>query len=381
MTITFFSNFLVPHQLYFCQCMVKLLGDKFIFVATQPFNQKEVTKGFDDINLNHSFCLPSYLNEDNHKKMLYLCDNSDIVVIGSAPEWIFRRRIKSGKVLFRYSERAFKPLSKNNKNPISIACMIKGNTVYYNRPLYMLCASAYTAGDYLKVNAYKNKAYRWGYFPKGSDKSTEDLLFLKSRNEKIIITWVGRMISWKHGEKAIEVANFLKEKNIDFKLKLIGDGDCRAEWEEKCFSYNLSGSVEFVGNMKNNEVITVLESTDVFLFTSDANEGWGAVVNEAMSCACAVVACSSAGSVPYLVKEGDNGFMFKEGDDLKLFYDTMRLCTETDLRKKLSTNAKNTIANEWSAENASKNLVILSQHLLNGGIESPIKNGPCSLDK
>ncbi len=380
MTITLFSNFLNPHQLHFCRSMANILGDGFVFVATQPFDQNKVTKGFDDINLNYGFCLPSYLNDDNKLQMLTLCDKSDVAIFGSAPEWIFRRRIKTGKLTFRYSERAFKPLSKNRFNPIAIACMIKGNTVYNNYPLYMLCASAYTATDYLKVKAYKNKAYRWGYFPKGSDKSFEDLSEIKSQNEKPLIIWVGRMINWKHGEKAIEVAKQLKECGVNFSLKLIGDGDSRLEWETLSLRNNLNQEVEFMGNMKNSRVISQLEKADIFLFTSDENEGWGAVLNEAMSCGCAVVACSSAGSVPYLIKDEYNGISYNEDDNMKLFTAVKRLCENKTLRKNISLNAKKVITNEWSAENAAKNLTLLCEHLIDGKTASPIQSGPCSLD-
>ena len=36
MKIAFFSNFLNHHQLPFCQEMIKILNDDFIFIATEP---------------------------------------------------------------------------------------------------------------------------------------------------------------------------------------------------------------------------------------------------------------------------------------------------------------------------------------------------------
>jgi glycosyltransferase involved in cell wall biosynthesis len=45
----------------------------------------------------------------------------------------------------------------------------------------------------------------------------------------------------------------------------------------------------------------------VFIFTSDRNEGWGAVLNEAMGSGCAVVAADLIGSVPYLIEHKKMG--------------------------------------------------------------------------
>ena len=45
---------------------------------------------------------------------------------------------------------------------------------------------------------------------------------------------------------------------------------------------------------------------------SGRKEGWGAVVNEAMSSGCAVVADAEAGSVPYLIENSKDGFIYRK---------------------------------------------------------------------
>lgn len=51
--------------------------------------------------------------------------------------------------------------------------------------------------------------------------------------------------------------------------------------------------------MKASEVRSYMEKADIYLFTSDFNEGWGAVLNESMNSGCAVVASHAIGSVPF----------------------------------------------------------------------------------
>ena len=62
-----------------------------------------------------------------------------------------------------------------------------------------------------------------------------------------------------------------------------------------------------------------MEKTGIFLFTSDRQEGWGAVLNEAMNSGCAVVASHLIGAVPFLKKKKKNGLVYSSGDRKTLF--------------------------------------------------------------
>ena len=49
----------------------------------------------------------------------------------------------------------------------------------------------------------------------------------------------------------------------------------------------LDDCVSMLGAMSPEKVRDYMEAADIFLFTSDFNEGWGAVLNEAMNSSCA----------------------------------------------------------------------------------------------
>ena len=72
----------------------------------------------------------------------------------------------------------------------------------------------------------------------------------------------------------------------------------------------LENHVHLLGKMPNGEVMEAMRSHHIFCFTSDKNEGWGAVLNEAMSSGCCPVSSIATGSTPYLIKDGVNGFSF-----------------------------------------------------------------------
>ena len=122
-----------------------------------------------------------------------------------------------------------------------------------------------------------------------------------------------------------------------------------------------------------------MRKADIFLFTSDKNEGWGAVMNEAMSSACAVVACREIGSVPYLIKHGENGMIYRKRGKNSLYDCVTTLMRDSSLRMEMQKKAYETIRDVWNAETAAKRLLHLID-CINKGEEAGYDFGPCSRD-
>jgi glycosyltransferase involved in cell wall biosynthesis len=120
-----------------------------------------------------------------------------------------------------------------------------------------------------------------------------------------------------------------------------------------------------------------MEKANIYLFTSDRQEGWGAVLNESMNSGCAVVVSQAIGSVPFLIKHGENGFIYKDNDINDLYSKVEILVKDADLRTKLGTNAVRTIEKLWNPKVAAERLVTFCNGLLNEEIIR-FKDGPCS---
>ena len=123
--------------------------------------------------------------------------------------------------------------------------------------------------------------------------------------------------------------------------------------------------------------LPIPEKANIFLFTSDKQEGWGAVLNESMNSGCAVVASQAIGSVLFLIKHGKNGFIYKGNDINDLYRKVEMLVKNADLRMKLGANAVKTMEELWNPKIAAKRLVEFCENLLKGKIIE-FKEGPCS---
>ena len=373
MTITFFSNFLLHHQTPFCEAMVRHIGDGFRFVATEPIPGERLNMGYENLE-DAPYAVNAYRDEASYQEAMRLGYESDVVIIGSAPDVFIEKRLAENKLTFRYSERFFKKF-RWRFDPRVWRMRYKKDIRYRKKNLHMLCASAYTAPDCRFIFSYPNKTYQWGYFP--VTETYESAEYLISHKKKNSLLWVGRMIDWKHPEAALTVAERLKKDGIEFELNMIGNGEMERYLKELIRSRGLEQQVRLLGSMPPESVRNYMRKADIYLFTSDRQEGWGAVLNEAMSSACAVVACREIGSVPFLITHGENGLIYDKHGANTLYDNVKRLIQDKYLRERLQKNAYDTIKSVWNADAATERLLCLID-CMQKGEQTPYTDGPCS---
>ena len=112
-----------------------------------------------------------------------------------------------------------------------------------------------------------------------------------------------------------------------------------------------------LGSMTPVEVRRYMESAELLLFTSDQNEGWGAVLNEAMNSGCAVVADNRIGSVPFLMKDSENGYICYSGELDEMYRRVKLVLEQRDRSREIGKNAYKTVLTEWNAETAARRLI------------------------
>lgn len=378
MKITFYSNFMNHHQLPLCVALERLTGGQFTFVATTPLPEEQQKIGYHDMNKQYSFVLTTYDSAENAQLAQVLAVQSDVVIIGSAPDQHITQRLKQHKLTFRYSERFYKRGLSLKRFPRALVSAWLHHGRFMRRPLHMLCASAYTAADCAVFGNYLGRTYKWGYFPEVKKQDVNELLARKRRNPKLSILWAGRMIDWKHPDDAIALAERLKQNGYDFQLNLIGTGAMEQQLKTMIHDKHLDDCVQMLGAMSPEAVREHMENADIFLFTSDFNEGWGAVLNESMNSACAVVASHAIGSVPFLLEDGKNGYIYRNGDIDSLYERVVQLMDHPELREQLGKEAYRTLADVWNADVAAERFVALAQALLDGKKADLFENGPCS---
>lgn len=374
MKVTFISNYFTHHQSELSKALAEIEDVCYHFIETQIMEDERKNMGWAMSEIPPYVFTCRYY-EENREACQQLIDESEIVILGSAPLALVKGRLKNGQLTFFYSERIYKSGYEAYKFPIRLLRFFRRYGRYKNA--YMLCASAFTAADFAKTFTFLNRTYKWGYFPKVKKyESVEKIIDCK---KPASILWVARLMEWKHPDTSIRIAKKLKEKGHEFELNIIGTGVMEQELKKMISDYNLENEVHMLDSMKPEQVRAHMEQSQIFLFTSDRNEGWGAVLNESMNSACAVVASHEIGSVPFLLKDGKNGLIYKDGDEEDLYRKIELLLKNEDLCREYGRKAYLTMTDEWGPKIAAERFMKLSEALLNGEKHLYLfAGGPCS---
>lgn len=199
----------------------------------------------------------------------------------------------------------------------------------------------------------RNRMSLWGYFVPASSQSSSHPItqspnrtIEQSNNRTITVPplcllWAGRMIYWKHVETIVEAVRGLVKRGVTVRLTLMGDGPERASLE----AHARGLPVEFRPFGTLAEVRAEMRAHDVYVLSSDAEEGWGVVVNEALGEGLPVLATHESGAGATLLPEES---LFHAGDVERL----VELLAATR-------DASVTRIGRWTPANAARRLVDL----------------------
>ena len=369
MKIVFLSNKMTPHQKPLSDELYRLLGGGYSFIESLQIDSRSLPVGWkSDETPPYLVTSERFLKEPEAvRRMINDCD---VLICGSAPEELIADRLRAGKLTFKYSERIY-------KTPAGAPEVFLRKLKYMRRyggydSLYLLCASAFAYSDYVRSGVFRDRAYQWGYFP------VTGSCDMQIKQERSIL-WCGRLLDWKHPQDAVTVARRLAENGVPFRLTVAGTGEAEPELRRMIDGASPGGRVELLGEVAPERARELMEESSIFLFTSDRQEGWGAVLNEAMSAGCAAVASHAAGATPYLINNGKNGIVYRSGDTDMLYRSVKKLLDSPELCDNLGSAAHDTIHDIWNERVAAQRLIALSERILSGE-KSPelYEQGPCA---
>lgn len=360
MTIVIFSSVFNHHSLPLCDALNELCQGNFYFVETMQEEEQRRALGYHAYERN--YVINSLASEENAQKAKELALTADVMIASVFPYELLKERLKLKKLTFLCQERMFKGGVSFKRRVRAWFFNVRKYLRFKNSPLYFLSIGKGAAEDYKSIGFYKNKSFLWGYYPPFIEYDPHKLIESK-RSDEINILFVGRLIELKHPEYSLNAAKMLLNKGNKVTLTYIGCGEME---EELRTSANGVPEISFLGSMSPEKVREYMAGANVFTFTSNSFEGWGAVVNEAMNSGCAVIASEEAGASSTLIVDGRNGFLFKN-DDFDEFYRKLEsLVSNCELIENMGEQAYNTIANEFNAKIAAERLFAFSESLLKG---------------
>ena len=149
---------------------------------------------------------------------------------------------------------------------------------------------------------------------------------------------VGRLIGLKGHALLLNALALLRDRGIDAKLTIVGDGPTRARLESLAASIGITDAVSFAGAVGQGEIAAFYRAADVFCTPSFA-EGIPVVLMEAMAMHLPVVATRIAG-IPELVHHGTTGLIVSPGRPDQLADALKRLALDPARRRVMGEEAR-----------------------------------------
>lgn len=167
------------------------------------------------------------------------------------------------------------------------------------------------------------------------------------KREDNLVVWVGRFVHEKGLEYLVEAARTVTQEKQGVRFLLIGYGPLKNKIMKMARDLGLLGkSMYIIGPFDRTEVAKILNRSTVFVFPS-LKEGMPLSLLEAMASGNAVVASNIRG-INEVVKDNDNGLLFRARNPVELASSIQILLDDGNLRKKLSDGARNTVRDKHS---------------------------------
>jgi glycosyltransferase involved in cell wall biosynthesis len=209
------------------------------------------------------------------------------------PKWVlFLKRIFLKRILFRF---------------FVDKCLYIGTESGKFFRYYGLTDDRLIYTPYAVDNAFFSKTYdQW------KDKTPELKRRLGLPEGSKIILFAGKYTPKKRPLDLLQAFQLMGQP--DCVLVMVGEGELRPEMEVFVTKEGLANKVVLTGFINQSEISLYYSVADVFVMCSGMGETWGLSVNEAMNFAKPVIVSDTCGCSTDLVKHGENGFIFKEGN-------------------------------------------------------------------
>lgn len=372
------TNMVSHHQLPLAKELCKLVGEEnFLFAAMGKLDQDRIKNGWKGEYIESWIIYPNESLED-YKKYNAFWEEADVVLCGERLITKMQERVDSGKLCFYMSERWFKPPLGMLRlfHPTYFKMLLSFKRLSTSDYFHYLPTGPFAAQDMALVAPMKGRVWQWGYF-------TEMPNVIRNLTENptgvVSILWAGRMLKLKRVDLLVNALYRLKLEGKPFRLTLVGEGPERERLKK--LADRLLGEEYYTLKdfVPSEEVPALMAKHDIYVLPSNAYEGWGAVINEAMSVGCAVIASDKTGAGASLIEHGINGLLFDSGSVTSLYECLSQLVGNRCLIKSLAFNSTVSITDKWQPSVVAEKFVALVSMLLDGDPDISDFTGPLRL--
>ena len=182
----------------------------------------------------------------------------------------------------------------------------------------------------------------------------QSFVFQPQGREPRLIMAVGRLDEIKGFIYLVEACALLKQRGVNFRCEVIGEGPLRGQLEAAIERHGLTAQVILLGARQQEEVRALLYRASAFVLPSVVTptgdrDGIPVALMEAMSAGLPVVSTQVSG-IPELVIDGDTGLTAPERDAATLAGRIEQLLADAGLRERLAQRARELVEAQFDID-------------------------------
>lgn len=319
MRIVFWQNSLSPHQLPYITQLIKNENVNQVIIAV-PYTISESRKNMgwsiESIPESSNFkvlvnpdkqTIDSLLKEDQENSYHLFSGIRGFQFVFDVFQQSLKYNIKRGIITERPNTFGF---GLKNGKPLWLH---RFRFFLQDRKYIPYISSVFAIGDD-SVKYYKSLSSKWKifHFSYCTEIASTDIIN-KNNESPANFVFLGSLSWWKAPKHILRAfyLNFKHKSNLNYKMYFIGGGKLLPQLKQYTTQKQLK-NIHFLGYKPNNKAISILEEKDILILPS-IYDGWGAVVNEALTKGLYVI-CSDACGAKDLLLNPLCGQVFKAGD-------------------------------------------------------------------
>lgn len=362
MRILFVEGNFDHHSLPLARCLHAQMPDgHFAYAAVRPLPEERRTIGWcfeDDL----PWMIPVWRSNEDAAAFHHWWQHADIVICSQKQlRGLMAQRVANKQHVFYTSERWFRPPLGRSRclHPQWMAQALPIRQLAHATYFHYLAIGTHAAADMRWFAAMPARIWHWAYFTAPST-----LRALPGRKPGCRLLWAGRMLRLKRVDSLILACAELVQQQEEMLLTLVGGGPEKERLVRLAARCLPEHSYTFIPPVTPLQVREIMQRSDIYVLPSTGAEGWGAVINEAMSEGCAIVAADEIGAAKSLIEDRVSGMLFPSGDWQRLAAILCELACDEALLRRVAQSGKETIEQLWSPSTGAGRFLAVAEALL-----------------
>jgi glycosyltransferase involved in cell wall biosynthesis len=210
---------------------------------------------------------------------------------------------------------------------------------------YLISLGAKEEKVFIAPNAIDNELF--AHLLNMSKSKRKELKSQKDLEGKIVILYVGQLVSRKGIEYLIKAYSKIEKEYANVALLVLGKGPLEYNLKRLASSLGIQHVKVISPGLQLNDLVGLYNLGDIFVLPT-LEDVWGFVINEAMACGLPVVATRAAQASLEMISPGESGFIVKEADAEELYKAIKKLVIDCEMRAKMARKSKEIVQTNFS---------------------------------